>query len=327
MEWSQWVTGAAFAAALAVTSPASADKVRIGYWTSGVSLGFGSVLESRDFLERAGVDAEFVRFSDVNGPTRALAANVIDLAYGGAATGVFSMINEGVPISIFLATQPADVQFVVAADSPIKTMAELRGKKVGMSPAGSSVATIAQSILAANYGIKPTDFALVGGNESRLAQFLVQKQVDAAALRSVTIAQLQELKLRTIGSFAEEWKTLTKSDAVPYIGIGAVRTEMVEKHPETIAKVIVAMRTALAWGGAHPAEVAAILQKLANLPASDARVYAGRWKTMNRVALEPTDIVSLKREHQLLVDAGALKGDLPDAVFVDGPYQTSKTLK
>ncbi|GAC1627069.1 MAG: aliphatic sulfonate ABC transporter substrate-binding protein [Bradyrhizobium sp.] len=327
MRWFRCSTGVALAAALAVASPAHADKVRIGYWTSGVSVGFGAVLESQPFLKQAGVDAEFVRFSDVNGPTRALAANVIDLAFGGAAAAVFSTIREGVPISIFLATQPADVQFVAPVDSPIKTMVDLRGKKVGMSPAGSSVAAIAQAILAANYGIKPADFALVGGNESRLAQFLVQKQVDAAALRSVTIAQLQELKLRKLGGFIEEWKKLTKSDAMPYIGIGTVRTEVLEKHPETVAKVIVAMRNALAWGEAHPADVAAILQKVANLPAADAKAYAGLWNTMNRAALEPADISSLKREQQLLVDAGAIKGALPDAAFAAGPYKQSKSLK
>lgn len=327
MRWSTWMVRVACAVALAASSPADAQKVRIGYWTSGVSIGFGSVLESRDFLKQAGVDAEFVRFSDVNGPTRALAANAIDLAFGGAAAAVFSAISDGVPIEIFLATQPADVQFVVPVESPIKTMAGLRGKKVGMSPAGSSVAALAQAILAANHGIHPADFALVGGNESRLAQFLVQKQVDAAALRSVTIAQLKELKVRKLSSFAAEWKTMTRSDAVPYIGVGVVRTGLVTAHPELVARVIAGMRNALAWGAAHPADVAATLQKVANLPAADATAYAGFWNTMNRAALEPADIQTLKREHQLLVDAGTIKGVLPDAAFIPGPYQQSKTIQ
>lgn len=327
MKWSKWITGTAFAAALAVSSLAHAEKVRIGYWTSGVSLGFGSVLESRDFLKQAGIDAEFVRFSDVNGPTRALAANVIDLAFAAPAAGVFSTVGEGVPISIFLATQPADVQFVVPLDSPIKSMSELRGKKIGMSPAGSSVAAIAQAVLAGNHGIKPTDFSLVGGNESRLAQFLVQKQVDAAALRSVTIAQLSELKVRKLSTFSEEWKKLTKAESVPYIGIGAVRNELLEKQPEAVAKVIVAMRNALAWGETHPAEVAAILQKIANLPAEDAGAYASLWSAMNRVTFEAGDIDTLKREYQLFIDAGTLKKTMADSAYVAGPYLKSKTIK
>jgi sulfonate transport system substrate-binding protein len=317
----------AVVAVIATASVAHAEKIRVGYWTSGVSLGFGSVLESRNFLKQAGVDAEFIRFSDVNGPSRALAANAIDLAFGAPAAGIFSTAADGVPIKIFLATQPADVHFVVPADSPIKSLSELRGKKVGMSPAGSSVASIAQAVLASNYGIKPTDFSMIPGNESRLAQFVAQKQVDASALRSVTIAQLTELKVRSLGTFADEWKKLTKLDALPYIGVGAVRTEILEKHPETIARVVFGMRQALDWGNKNPDQVAGILQKMANLPPDDAKAYASHWSSMNRVTLEPVDIETLKREHKLFMDAGSIKGSLPDGLFVTGPYQQSKAIQ
>jgi len=305
----------------------AAEKVRIGYWTSGVSLGYGAVLESRDFLAKRGIDAEFVHFPDVNAPIKALASASIDLAFGAPLAGVFSTAAEGVPIKIFAATQPADVQFVVPAGSPITSLAQLKGKKVGMSPAGSSVAVIASSILQQNYQIKPADFALIGGNESRLAQFLAQKQVDAAALRSLTIDQLDDLRVTPIGSFADEWQKLTPSTAVPYIGVGAVRSELIEQHPETVARVIAALRDTLAWGKTHPEAVAEILQKQANLPAKDARVYAGRWESMNRLDFEPADIETLKREHQVFVDSGTLKGDLNDTLFDTRPYQAAKSIK
>ena len=311
----------------AAGTAAHAEKIKVGYWTSGVSLGFGSVLEAGEFFKKAGVDVEFVRFSDVNAPTRALAANAIDVAFAAPAAGVFSTAAEGVPIRIFAATQPADVQFVVRGDSPIKSLDELRGKKVGMSPPGSSVAAIAQAVLAGNEKIPANGFSLVPGNESRLAQFLVQKQVDAAALRSVTIAQLPELNLKRLGSFGEQWKKLTGADAVPYIGVAAVRNDVIEKQPDTVAKLVAAMRDALTWGHAHPDQVAAILQKDANLPAADAQAYAKQWDEMNRVAFEPVDIDTLKREHKLFVDAGILKGELPAGLFANGPYEASKKLK
>ncbi|UCJ15595.1 ABC transporter substrate-binding protein [Pseudomonas sp. MM211] len=306
----------------------SADKVRIGYWTSGVSLGYGSVLESKDFLAKRGIEAEFVHFPDVNAPIRALAAGSIDLAFGAPLAGVFSTAAEGVPIRIFAATQPADVQFVVPADSPITSLAELKGKKIGMSPAGSSVAVIAGAVLAGNHGIKTNDFSLVGGNESRLAQFLAQKQVDGAALRSVTIAQLEdELKVKRLGSFAEEWKTLTHSDAVPYIGVGTVAAKLVDDKPEVVARVIAGLRDTLAWGKANPDEVVRILQKSANLPEKDARVYVGQWDAMNRIAFEPADIETLRRQHQVFVDGGLIKGELKDDLFATEPYNQAKHIK
>lgn len=328
MNWKKYLPVTLAAAALLASANAlAADKVRIGYWSSGVSLGYGSVLEATDFLKKQNLDVEFVRFPDVNAPLRALASNSIDLAFGAPAAGVFSSAAEGVPIKVFSATQPADVQFVVPEGSPITSLEQLREKKVGMSPAGSSVAVIAGAVLDGNYGIKSSDFSLVGGNESRIAQFLAQKQVDAAALRSVTIAQLSELKVTRLGTFADEWKKLTKSDSVPYIGIGAVRSEFIAQHPDVVARVLAGMRNTLSWGETHRDEVVEILQKSANLPEQDARVYAGQWSNMNRVAFEPADIATLKREHQVFTESGMIKGELKDDLFVTGPYEQSKTIK
>jgi len=328
MKWTKYLPATLLAFALGAAGPAqAADKVRIGYWSSGVSLGYGSVLEATDFLKQQGLDVEFVKFPDVNAPLRALASNSIDLAFGAPAAGVFSSAAEGVPIKIFAATQPADVQFVVPEGSPIKSLDQLRGKKVGMSPAGSSVAVIAGAVLAGNYGIKANDFSLVGGNESRLAQFLAQKQVDASALRSVTVAQLTDLKVTRLGSFADEWKKLTKSDSVPYIGIGAVRSDFIAQHPDTVAHVIAGLRNTLAWGESHRDDVVKILQKSANLPEADAKVYAGQWQDMNRMSFEPADIDTLKRQHQVFAESGLVKGQLPADIFVTGPYEKAKTLK
>ncbi len=331
MQVKSFLRAAAAAFALAATlGPAvsqAAEKVRIGYWSSGVSLGYGSVLEATDFLKQQGLDVQFVRFPDVNAPLRALASNSIDLAFGAPAAGVFSSAAEGVPIKVFAATQPADVQFVVPEGSPIKSLDQFRGKKIGMSPAGSSVAVIAGAVLAGNHGIGANDFSLVGGNESRLAQFLAQKQVDGAALRSVTVAQLKELKVTRLGSFAQEWQRLTGASSVPYIGIGAVRAEFVAAHPEAVARVIAGLRNTLAWGDTHRDEVVAILQKSANLPEEDARIYAAQWNDMNRVAFEPTDLQTLKRQHEVFAAGGLIKGSLPADLFVTGPYEAAKKLK
>lgn len=315
------------AGALFALHTAAAEKVRIGYWSSGVSLGYGTVLENKDFLAKRGIDAEFVHFPDVNAPIKALASGSIDLAFGAPLAGVFSSAAQGVPIKIFAATQPADVQFVVPQGSPITSLDQLKGKKIGMSPAGSSVAVIASTLLQNNHHIGANEFQLIGGNESRLAQFLVQKQVDAAALRSLTIAQLEELKVTPLGSFADEWKKLTHSDAVPYIGVGAVRSQLIDEHPETVARVIAALRDTLAWGKSHPQEVISLLQKNANLPQHDAEVYFSRWDSMNRITFEAADIATLKRQHQVFVASGTVQGDVPDSLYNDSAYRAAQSIK
>ncbi|MEC5344252.1 ABC transporter substrate-binding protein [Brenneria populi] len=306
---------------------AADDKVRIGYWTSGVSLGYGSVLESQDFLKKRGVDVEFVHFPDVNAPLKALASGSIDLAFGAPVAGVFSVAAEGVPVKIFAATQPADVAFVVPEGSPITELSQLKGKKVGMSPAGSSVAVIGTTLLQENAGIAAHEFSLIGGNESRLAQFLAQNQVDAAALRTLTVKQLPELKLRVISTFADEWKKLAHGDALPYIGVGAARSELLAQRPETVAKVIAALRDTLDWGRAHPEDVVKILKAKANLPEEQARAYVSLWDRMNQMSFESADIDTLKREHAVLLSSGSIKGGLNDDLFDPRPYLAAKNLK
>ncbi|MEM5316007.1 PhnD/SsuA/transferrin family substrate-binding protein [Paraburkholderia sp. JHI869] len=315
------------AASAGTAQAAHAQPLRIGYWTSGVSLGFGAVLEAKPFLQQRGLDVQFVHFADVNAPNRALAADAIDFAFAAPAAAVFGSAAQGAPLRIVLATQPADVAFVAPEDSPIHALADLRGKKVGMSPPGSSVASIATAVLQGNYGIRSADFSIVSGNEGRLAQFLAQKQVDAAAVRTITIAQLKDLKVRQLGSFGDEWKKLTKSDAVPYIGVSAVRADWLGQHPADAAKLVAGLRDALQWGASHHSEVSAILQNSANLPPADADAYASRWSEINRVTFEPTDIATLQREHKIFVDGGVIEGDLPAGLFDTAPYAASRSIR
>jgi len=316
------------AALCACSAVAQAAPLRIGYWTSGVSLGLGAVLETGDFLKKAGIsDARFVHFAEVNAPASGLATNVIDISFSVPGASAFSIAASGVPIKIFGATAPADVTFVVPADSPVTSLGALRGKKVGMSPAGSSVALMTAAVLRANYGLGPTDYSLVPGNEGRLAQFLLQHQVDAAALRSVTVAQLgDDVKTRRLGTLTDEWKKMSHSNAMPYLGVAAARTELMERDPKTVTDFIVAVHDAIRWGDAHPDQVAAILQKVANLPARDAQVYAAHWAELNSISFDPADIDTLRREQQIFAASGAIKGTLPADVFVSSPYQAAQKL-
>src|SRR5215475_14771796 len=110
------------------------ETVKVGYWTSGFSVGFGAVLEVGKFLEAQGLKPEYVKFSDVNGPTKALLTHSIDVAFAAPASGAFTLGADGAPVELVLATQIAEATFVSKQGSPIKTLADLKGKKLGMSP-------------------------------------------------------------------------------------------------------------------------------------------------------------------------------------------------
>jgi NitT/TauT family transport system substrate-binding protein len=303
-----------------------AESVRVGYWSSGVSLGFGAVLEAGKFMEKEGLDVTYVKFPDVNAPTKAMAANAIDFAIGASAGTAFSVATDGLPMSIMLSTQVADLDFVVPDASPLKALSDLKGKKVGGSPQGSATAAIMAAILDRNYGIKPDDYEAVPGNDPRLAQFLVQKDIDAAALRTVTLALLPDVKFRRLGRFRDEWKKITHQDAPPVLGVGLVRNAWLQANPMAAAKIVVAMRKAYAFGRTNKAEVAKALIASANMSEQDAQAYAALWDDIYTVSMEPADIASLRLEFDVFKSVGAVAGTLPEAALVSGPYQASKAL-
>jgi ABC-type nitrate/sulfonate/bicarbonate transport system substrate-binding protein len=320
---------ATFALTMAALVPAQllAQKIRVGYWTSGFSLGFGAVMEQMKFAENQGLAVEWVKFAEVNGPTRAIVSNAIDVAFAAPSTNSIGIAADGVPVKIVLATQIAEAQIVVLDGSPVKAVADLKGKKIGMSPPGSATHAIASAILDQNFGVKPKEYSVAPGNEAQLAQFLSQKEIDAGVLRSVTLAQIEELKLRRLASVVDEWKKLTKGNAPPILAVTIVYGDYLAKNQEPVAKFIAATRNALQYGSKNKPRVAEILQKAANMNAVDARAYANQWDGAYIASFEPADIASLKRMYDIVKAAGGAAKDAPDSAFDAGPYMRAKKIK
>jgi NitT/TauT family transport system substrate-binding protein len=311
-------------AAVFASVPSFAQNMKVGYWTSGFSLGFGAVMEQMKFAEKEGLKVEWVRFSEVNGPTRAIVSNAIDVAFAAPSTNSMGIAADGVPVTIVLATQIAEAQIVALDGSPIKAMADLKGKKIGMSPPGSATHAITTAILEQNFGLKPDAYSVAPGNEAQLAQFLTQKEIDAGALRSVTIAQMREAKLRRLASVVDEWKKLTKGNAPPILAVMIVYNNYLAKNADAVAKFIAATRNALQYGSKNKDRVAEMLEKAANMRAEDAKAYAGQWDGAYIASLEPQDIASLKRMYEIVRAAGGVKNAVPDNVFDPGPYNRAK---
>ena len=320
---------AAFILTIAASIPGQlfAQKMKVGYWTSGFSLGFGSVMEQMKFAESQGLNVEWVKFAEVNGPTRAIVSNAIDIAFAAPSTNSIGIAADGVPVKIVLATQIAEAQVVVLDGSPIKAVGDLKGKKIGMSPAGSATHAIATAILDHNFSLKPNQYSVAPGNEAQLAQFLSQKEIDAGVLRSVTLAQMDEVKLRRLASVVDEWKKLTKENAPPILAVTIVYNDYLAKNADAVAKFIAATRTALQFGSKNKQQVAEILQKAANMNVTDARAYASQWDGAYIASFEPADIASLKRMYDIVKAAGGATKDAPDSAFDAGPYTQAKKLK
>ncbi|MGP0092342.1 MAG: ABC transporter substrate-binding protein [Xanthobacteraceae bacterium] len=320
-------TSSALLALAAITCSAVAaaqEPIKVGYWTSGFSVGFGAVLEAGKFLENRGLQPEFIRFSEVNAPTKALITHSIDVAFAAPVSGAFALGAQGVPVEVVLVTQIGEATFVAKQGSPLKTLADLRGKKVGVSPAGSGAYAIAAAILERNYGLKLSDYTAVPGNEGPLVQFLERGDIDAASLRAVTIASVPDLKLQPLGRVVDEWKRMTRSNAVPILGVAIVHKTYAQAHPAGVVKFVRAMLDATEFGHKEPDKAAAMLRSASNLDAKDAMSYAKLWDQIYTASMEPDDLATFKTMAEIFRASGTIEGNVPDSIYVTAPYDEAK---
>jgi NitT/TauT family transport system substrate-binding protein len=300
------------------------EKIKIGYWTSGFSVGFGTVLEAGKFAEQQGLVPEYIHFADVNGPTKAILTQSLDVAFAAPTSGAFTLGIQGAPIDIVLATQIAEATLVTKDGSPIKSVAELKGKKLGMSPVGSATYAIVAAVLERNFGLKPSDYVPVGGNEGQLVTFLQRGDIDAASLRAVTIASVPDLKLQALGRVVDEWKKMTKSDAPPILAATIVHKNFSLQHPEATVKLVRALIAATRFGREQTDKAAEMLRQASNLDAKDATSYARLWNDIYIASMEPSDVATFKTMAEIFRVSGTIEGRVPDSVFVTGPYEKAK---
>ncbi len=323
-----WLAAAAGLALVAGLGNAGAEaeskKVRIGYWTSGFSVGFGSVLELGKFVEKQGLEPEWVKFAEVTGPAKALVTHSVDVAFAAPAASGYSLAIQGAPVQVVLATQIAEASFVTKEGSPIKSFADLKGKRIGMSPVGSSTYALVAAVLERNYGLKRGDYTPIGGNEGQIVQFLQRGDVDAASLRAVTIASVPDLKLHTLGNLVDEWKKMTKSDAPPILAAALMHKDYIAENPEGAVKVVRAMIDATKFGNTNNAEAAAFLKQASNLKAAAAASYAKLWSRIYTASMEPVDVAAYKEMAKIFQASGTIKGTVPDSAFNTTLYEKAK---
>jgi ABC-type nitrate/sulfonate/bicarbonate transport system substrate-binding protein len=316
---------AALAIGFCAGSAGAQEKVKIGYWTSGFSVGFGTVMEAGKFAEQQGLVPEYIHFADVNAPSKAILTQSIDMAFAAATTGAFTLSIQGAPIDIVLATQVAEATLVSKDGSPIKSVADLKGKKVGMSPVGSATYAIVAALLEKNFGLKPSDYTPVGGNEGQLVSFLQRGDVDAASLRAVTIASVPDLKLQVLGRVVDEWKKMTKADAPPILGSAIVHRNFTKAHPEGTVMLVRALMAATRFGATQTEKTAEMLRQASNLDAKDATSYARLWNDIYIARMEPADVATYKTMAEIFRASGTIEGRVPDSLYLTGPYERAKT--
>ena len=147
------------------------------------------VAKEGGFFDRAGLDVTLVAPADPSAPPRLVAAGQADIAVTYQPDLMLNL-QEGLPLTRIgtLIETPLNC-LIVLEDGPIKTLADLKGKKIGYSVASLQAAYINEYLKSA--GLTDKDVTLVNVNFN-LVTALMARQVDAVidGYRNVELIQL-----------------------------------------------------------------------------------------------------------------------------------------
>ncbi len=253
---------AATFAAPAAAQPAEKPQVTIG--VGGKPLLYYlplTVAERKGFFKDEGLDVSINDFGGGSKSLQALVGGSVD-AVTGAYEHTIRMQAKGQDIAavIELGRFPGIV-LVAGKDSGIKSVKDLKGKKVGVTAPGSSTNFFVNFLLAKE-GLKPEDvsFVGVGGGASAVAQ-MKHGGIDAMANLDPVIT-----KLETDGDVVVLADSRTDAGSTAIFG-GAnpaavlyLKRDFATENPVTTQKLVNAFHKALEWlKTATPEQVAEVV--------------------------------------------------------------------
>ncbi len=178
------------ALALAATPAMAEDKMTLLLdWFINPDHGPIIIAEENGYFAEQGLDVEVVPPADPSLPPRLVAAGQADLAVSYQPQ-LHLQIHEGLPLKRVgtLVATPLNC-LLVLEDGPIKSPADLKGKKIGFSVAGVEEAVLGAVL--GKYDVSVDDIELVNVNFS-LSPSLMSGQVDAVigAYRNFELNQM-----------------------------------------------------------------------------------------------------------------------------------------
>lgn len=217
-------------------------KVRIGFWPVAAGLPFFAAVE-KGYFKEAGLDVEPLKFAGAQQVMEAMLAGRSDGSSNGTGSanlGIGEIAQPGL-FKIFC-TNPSNAKFVldefiVPKDSPVKTMADLKGKKIGSGPGIQNV-TLCKTMLerAGATGATVVELPIAQHVAS-----LVAGQVDACYTLEPT---------GTVGRMNGTTRVLEAGVVAKYIlgdpmapwhgGAASLTSEFIKKSPDVARKFVAA---------------------------------------------------------------------------------------
>jgi NitT/TauT family transport system substrate-binding protein len=240
----------------------------------------------KGFYAEEGLDVTLNYSKGSSDAARQLAAGNVDWGiFSSAAT--MQTVQRGFPLkAIMQIYYPDTFDIVVPADSAVMSMADMKGKTIGLSDlAGGEVPMTRASIVEA------------GLNEGSDVKLVVAGEGDPTTIRSFTEDRIQayagaKRDLLLIPAQGIMTRSITPEAIAKFPGDAlSVRLETYEANPELLAKFVRATIKGWAWGMANPDAAFELLKtKYAAASLGDNPVAAEFWELVQTYYTAPAEV-------------------------------------
>jgi ABC-type nitrate/sulfonate/bicarbonate transport system substrate-binding protein len=276
--------------------------IRIGWQpTTTVEAQIAHVLQKSDILERNGLKGHFTMFSFGPAVNEALVSAAVDVGFIGDMPSV-SLAAVNSPTTVIGRQSVFRGAIVASTKSDIKTLADLKGKKVH-GPVGSSIYLATLAILE-NAGLKPgTDVEITNMGFADLSDALRASKIDAAFVWDPWVENFVEKGLARV--LAEDTR-LTM--VIP------MRDDFKKAHPQAAERFLRTHKEALLYAATHREQANTwfqepeVARQLSKSVVEKTTAYDPQWnaKSLGDIRVSFSD-AELERYLELGKRAGELK--------------------
>ncbi|MFM0035503.1 aliphatic sulfonate ABC transporter substrate-binding protein [Paraburkholderia strydomiana] len=283
-----------FAPNVARAAPPAELKLDYAYY-SPESL----VIKRNGWLEQAlapqHTDVKWVLSLGSNRALEYLNSGAIDIGSTAGLAAVLAKANGNPIRSVYVFSRPEWTALVVRKDSPIKTLADLKGKKIAATKGTDPFLFTLRALHTA--GLSRDDVEIVNLQHPDGRTALANSQVDAWAGLDPHMAAAQ---------IDDGAKLLYRNVDFNTWGLLNAREDFIRDHPETLAQVLKVYEKARVWIAAHPDETAKIVAEESKLSLPVAKLQLSR-NDFSHPQLGAQQLAALKAAAPILVQEQLVK--------------------
>ena len=218
----------------------------------------------KGFFKEQGLNVEFKSFPTSSARMTALATGDVDFGSTGVISAISLMASGDDSFSIFGVPDIYVGQEGIVAHQEIKSIKDLKGKKVAVPFSSSSHVMLID--LLKRHGLNPQkDVKVINMAGDDMIPAFTNKQIHAAAIWSPSYQKLQQVKGAHV--LADDTKTSVyqqfKFNAGPDVLV--INNKFAKENPETAKKLIAAYFKSVQFVKENPKEAAKIFKELSNL--------------------------------------------------------------